>query len=42
MEILAKVLTFVFGAICMIVAAGIFARIIEKHYPALLRWLLRE
>jgi hypothetical protein len=42
MEILLKVLTFVFGAVCMIATAGIFTRIIEKHFPALLRWLLRE
>jgi hypothetical protein len=42
MEILLKVLTFVFGAVCMIAAAGIFARLIEKYCPALMRWILRE
>ena len=33
MEILLKVLTFVFGAVCMFAAAGIFARLIEKILP---------
>jgi len=42
MEILLKVLTFVFGAVCMFAAAGICTKIIDRYFPALLRWLLCE
>jgi hypothetical protein len=42
MEILAKVLTFILFATCMICVAGILTRIIDRFFPAFLRWLLCE
>lgn len=42
MENLAKILTFMFYAGIMIAVAGVLTRIIDKYFPAFLRWLLCE
>lgn len=42
MENLVKVLTFMLGAVCMVAVGGICTKIIDKYFPAFLRWLLCE
>ena len=42
MEILAKVFTFMLYAGIMIAVAGVLTRIIDRYFPAFIRWLLCE
>lgn len=42
MEILAKVFTFMIYVGIMIAVAGVLTRIIDRYFPAFIRWLLCE